>query len=69
MTSAICKVKWIEISDKIRQWWHKRSAEQLIRINRKRNQSIEILQKRYGYSQEQAASEFKKHYSTTARLD
>jgi hypothetical protein len=51
----------------MRAWWQKRSDEQLIRMNSKQEQSISILQNRYGYTREQAASEFKKHYSR-ARL-
>ncbi len=53
---------------KIIQWWRKHSAELVLRIKGKRDQSIEILQKRYGYTKEQAASEYKKHYSN-ATLD
>jgi ribosomal protein S19E (S16A) len=68
MTGAIRKVKWTAISGKVFKWWHKRGDTLLIKISTKRDQSIEILQKRYGYSKEQAASEFKKHYST-ARLN
>jgi hypothetical protein len=59
--------KWKIFPDKMRAWWQKRSDEQLIRMNSKQEQSISILQNRYGYTREQAASEFKKHYSR-ARL-
>lgn len=57
-----------KIHSKIIQWWRKRSAEMVLRIKGKRDQSIEILQKRYGYTKEQAAIEYKKHY-LNVRLD
>ena len=49
------------------KWLHKSGDAQLARNNGKREQSIEILQKRYGYTKEKASSEFTKHYSK-ARL-
>lgn len=51
----------------IRNWWKKRSNNQLVRDNSKREQSIGILQKRYGYTKEKATSELDEHYSK-ARL-
>lgn len=60
-------VNWKIFPDKIRAWWQKRSEEQFLKMNSQQEQSISILQKRYGYTREHAAVEFKKHYSN-ARL-
>jgi uncharacterized protein YjbJ (UPF0337 family) len=47
---------------KIRIWWKKRSDDRLIKANNKREHSIGILQKRYGYTKEKATSELDEHY-------
>lgn len=60
-------VNWKIFPEKIRAWWQKRSDEHLFKMNSQKERSISILQKRYGYTREQAAIEFKKHYSN-ARL-
>jgi hypothetical protein len=43
-------------------WWNKRRNEQLMKFNVAHERSISILQKRYGYTKEQATSELIKHY-------
>jgi hypothetical protein len=43
-------------------WWQKRRNDHLIKVNNLRERSISILQKRYGYTKEQATSELDKHY-------
>ncbi len=63
----VIEFKWKVFPNKIRAWWQKRSDEQLLRMNRQKERSISILQKRYGYTKEKAAFEFTKHYSK-ARL-
>ena len=57
-----------EIRQKITNWQEKRRDDQLIKFNRVHERSISILQKRYGYTREEAASQLDKHYSKT-RLD
>ena len=47
----------------ILQWRNKRRNDQLITVTSLHERSISILQKRYGYTKEQAASELDKHYS------
>ena len=47
---------------KIRKWWKKRRDNQITKANSKREQSIGILRKRYGYTKEKAASELDEHY-------
>ena len=53
--------------DGIRQtiinWQEKRRNDQMIRFNKIHERSITILQKRYGYTREQATSQLIKHYS------
>jgi uncharacterized protein YjbJ (UPF0337 family) len=63
MINDVAKGNW----KKIRKWWKKRSDDQLTKIDSKREQFIRILQRRYGYSKEEAMSELDKHYSK-ARL-
>lgn len=53
--------------DGIRQtiinWQEKRQNDQIIKFNTVHERSISILQKRYGYTREQATSQLIKHYS------
>ena len=58
MINDVAQVNW----KIIRNWWKKRSNNQLIRDNSIREQSIGILQKRYGYTKEKASSELDEHY-------
>jgi hypothetical protein len=52
-----------EIRQKIINWQEKRRDDQLMKFDRVHERSISILQKRYGYTREQATSELIKHYS------
>jgi len=67
MTNNAIEEKLKRLSGKIRKWWKKRSDDQLTKANSKRELFIGILQKRYGYTKEKAASELDRHYSK-ARL-
>lgn len=67
MIIALIAATWDEIRQNIRNRRNKRSNDALIRLNSLQEQSISILQKRYGYTREQATSELHKHYSK-ARL-
>ena len=58
MMNDVAEVNW----KKIRKWWKKRRDNQLSKANIKREQSIGILRKRYGYTKEKAASELDEHY-------
>jgi uncharacterized protein YjbJ (UPF0337 family) len=62
MKNDVVEAKWRKLPDKVRIWWKKRSEDRLIKANNKREQSIGILQKRYGYTKEKAASELDEHY-------
>jgi uncharacterized protein YjbJ (UPF0337 family) len=52
MDRDIFKTDWNQIKNKVREKWAKLTDEDLSRINGKREQLIEILQKRYGYSRD-----------------
>ena len=68
MRIAVTELKWFQFRERIIRWQKKRDDEQLARVDRAEEHSISILQKRYGYSREQAKSELHKHYAN-ARLD
>jgi hypothetical protein len=63
MIIAVIELKWDEFRQKVINWRKKRRNDQLLKVNSLRDRSISILQKRYGYTKEEAASELKKHYS------
>ena len=54
--------KWEEFRRNALNWKNKRREEQLIKVNRVQERSISILQRRYGYTREQAISELNKNY-------
>jgi hypothetical protein len=45
------------------KWRNKRRHTHLMKVNSVRERSISILQKRYGYSREEAAYQLDKYYS------
>ena len=63
MIIAVIELKWDEFHRNVLNWQDKRRNDQLIKVNRVQERSIRILQQRYGYTKEQAASELNKHYS------
>jgi hypothetical protein len=68
MKIAAPRLKWFEFRKRILHWQKERDDDQLARVERAQEHSISILQKRYGYTREQAISELHKHYAN-ARLD
>lgn len=62
MISAVIRLKWDEFRRKVFNGWNKRRDDQLMKANGVQERSISILQKRYGYTREAAASELNKHY-------
>jgi hypothetical protein len=68
MKIAVTELKWFQFRERLIDWRKKRDADQLAMVDDAEERSITILQKRYGYTREQAASELRKHYSK-ARLD
>jgi hypothetical protein len=67
MTIAVIELKWDEFRRKVLNWRNNHRNNQLIKVNSIQERSISILQKRYGYTKEEAASQLNKHYSR-ARL-
>ena len=63
MKFAVIESSWDEFRRKVLTWWQKPRNDQLVKANNVHERSIRILQKRYEYTREQAASELKKHYS------
>jgi len=62
MASAVIKLKWDEVHRNVLNWWNKRRNDRLSKVNSVNERAISILQKRYGYTREAAASELNKHY-------
>lgn len=58
MIKDFARVKW----NKIREGWKIRSDNLIAKASSEREQSIGILQKRYGYTKEKAVSELDEHY-------
>ena len=63
MTSAVNKLKWDEFYRNVFSWWNKRRHDQSTKVDRAYERSISILQKRYGYTRDEAESQLNKHYS------
>jgi hypothetical protein len=63
MKTTITELKWFQFHQRIIDWRKKRHEEQLATLDRAEEHSISILQKRYGYTKEQATIELRKHYS------
>jgi hypothetical protein len=62
MKNADIESKWDEFRRNVLHWRNKRRNDQIIKFNSMHERSISILQKRYGYTKEQATSELIKHY-------
>ena len=62
MVSTVIKLKWDEVHRNVLNWWNKRRNDRLSKVNSVNERAISILQKRYGYTREAAASELNKHY-------
>ena len=63
MIIAVVQLKWTEFRRNLINGWKKRRNDQFTRVNGVRERSISILQKRYGYSREDAIYQLDKHYS------
>jgi hypothetical protein len=59
MTIARVDLKWFQFRQRIARHRY----DQDVRIDRARERSISILQKRYGYDREKAITELDRHYS------
>jgi len=63
MMIPVVQLKWNEFRQNLINGWNKRRNDQFTKANSARERSISILQKRYGYSREEAIYQLDKHYS------
>jgi hypothetical protein len=63
MKTAVIESKWDEFRRKVLTWGNKGRTDQFSKADSMRERSIGILQKRYGYTKEEAADQLDKHYS------
>lgn len=68
MKNTVIESKGGGLRQNILNWWNNRRSGQLIQVNSVRERSLNLLQKRYGYTREEAASALDKHYPR-ARLE
>lgn len=57
MNRDILQGKWKEIMGDVKSWWGKLTDDDIKQIEGSKDKLIGILQKRYGYSKEQAMAE------------
>lgn len=63
MTIGIIESRWDEFRRNLRIRWNKGRKDRFDSVNMVRERSISILQRRYGYTREQAIYQLDKHYS------
>jgi hypothetical protein len=63
MKTAVIESKWDEFRRKALNWGNKHRTDPFSKVDSVRERSIGILQKRYGYTKEEAAYQLDKHYS------
>jgi hypothetical protein len=63
MKNSAIESNWGKFRRNVLSWLNNRRDDQLIKVNSVRERSISILQKRYGYTREEALSQLEKHYS------
>lgn len=60
MNSDIFKGKWNEIKGQVKQKWSKLTDDDIKLIEGKKDELLGVLQKKYGYSKEEAKNELDK---------
>ena len=63
MNLATIGLRWDEFRRQVLKPWNQRRNSRLLKADSLRERSIGILQKRYGYTREEATSQLDKHYS------
>jgi hypothetical protein len=66
--TVVAELKWFQFRERIIAWQKKQAEEQLVAVDPGEERSISILQKRYGFTREQAIYQLRKYYPN-ARLD
>lgn len=68
MSTTVNELKWFQFRERIIDWQRKHAEDQIAAVDPGEEHSISILQKRYGFTREQAIYQLRKYYSK-ARLD
>ncbi len=63
MKLTVIGFRWGEFRQQVLKRWNQRLSSQFIEVNSLRERSIGILQKRYGYTREEAIYQLDEHYS------
>jgi uncharacterized protein YjbJ (UPF0337 family) len=63
MDANVLKGQWKELKGEVKKRWGKLTDDDLMQVEGESERLIGILQKRYGYSKEQAEKEFKEFSS------
>ena len=58
MNQDVFEGKWKEMRGQVKEWWGKLTDDDLEQVDGKADQIIGLLQKKYGYTKEQAEKEF-----------
>jgi hypothetical protein len=65
---TVTELKWFQFRERMMDWRKKSQEDQPVRITQNEERSIIILQKRYGFTREQALFQLRRYYPN-ARLD
>lgn len=68
MKTVVTELKWFQFRKRVIDWQEKRDEDRLATVNTGEERSISILQKRYGFTREQAIYQLRTYYSK-ARLE
>lgn len=68
MNQDIFEGKWKEMRGQVKEWWGELTDDDLDRVDGKKDQLVGLLQKKYGYSKEQAKEEFNRRLESV-KLD
>jgi hypothetical protein len=63
MKPTNAELKWFQFRQRFIDWRKKHHDDQVATVDRAEEHSIRILQKRYGYTKEQATYQLRKYYS------
>jgi uncharacterized protein YjbJ (UPF0337 family) len=64
MNQDIFEGKWREMRGQVKEWWGELTDDDLDRAEGKADQMLGLLQKKYGYTKEQAAHEYNRRLET-----
>jgi uncharacterized protein YjbJ (UPF0337 family) len=67
MNEDILKGQWTQIRGQIQEWWGVLTDDDLDKINGRRDQLIGMLQKKYGFTKEEATRELDDHLALLKR--